>query len=113
MEASLEGKATVTQAVPHMLEILPLGSSKGNGVAKLLKALEVKADAVAAIGDGENDVGMLQLAGTSIAMGNAVPQAKRVAKHVLSRTNDEDGVADAIDRYILRKIDPEEDVHRS
>lgn len=94
----------MTQAVPQMLEILPLGSSKGNGVAKLLKSLGIKPDAVAAIGDGENDIGMLQLVGTSIAMGNAVPQAKHVAKHVLLATNDDDGVAEAIDRFVLRKV---------
>lgn len=47
------------------LQVLPLGASKGNGVAWLLAQLGVDAACVMAVGDGENDVEMLQLAGVS------------------------------------------------
>jgi rRNA maturation RNase YbeY len=60
VEAALAGRATVVQAVPDMLEVLPLAASKGAGVAKLLHALGVPPERAAAVGDGENDVDMLR-----------------------------------------------------
>ena len=53
-----------------------------------------------AIGDGENDVEMLQLASFSVALKNGCEKAKSVA-HMVGPTNDEDGVADAIYRYVF------------
>ena len=50
------------------MEFLPLGASKGAAVAKLLKRLDIDPANVLALGDGENDVEMLRLAGTSVAM---------------------------------------------
>ena len=59
-------------------------------------------DEVMAIGDGNNDIPMLQAAGKSVAMGNAIPEVKAVCDYV---TGDclEDGFADAIYRYVLEK----------
>ena len=51
--------------------MLPRGASKGDGLRRLLAELGVKPVNVLACGDGENDVEMLQLVGTSCAMGNA------------------------------------------
>ena len=51
--------------------MLPQGASKGDGLRRLLERLGVEPGAVLACGDGENDVEMLRLAGTSVAMGNA------------------------------------------
>ncbi|GMH12411.1 hypothetical protein Nepgr_014252 [Nepenthes gracilis] len=90
--------ANVVQAVPHMLEIVPSGTSKGGGVNMLLDHLGVTAKEVMAIGDGENDVEMLQLASLGIALSNGSEKAKAVAD-VIGASNDEDGVADAIYRY--------------
>ena len=56
---------------------------------------------VVAVGDGENDVGMAGAAGAGVAMGNAGKLARRAAKYVVERTNDEDGVAEAIRKYVL------------
>ena len=52
-----------------------------------------------ALGDNFNDVSMLTYAGTSVAMGNAVDAIKKIAKHVTD-TNEENGVATAIDRIL-------------
>ncbi|KAK3242116.1 hypothetical protein CYMTET_48163 [Cymbomonas tetramitiformis] len=98
--AALHDRAAVVQAVPNMLEILPLGSSKGAGVEILLQRMGVPAREVMAIGDGENDKEMLQLAGIGVAMGNAVPPTCAVADHRVG-SNDEDGVAEAIEKFIL------------
>lgn len=90
--------ADVVQAVPDMLEIVPVGTSKGSGVRKLLDHLGVSAQEIMAIGDGENDVEMLELASFGVALSNGSDKAKAVAD-VIGTSNDEDGVADAIYRY--------------
>ncbi|KAL8139266.1 hypothetical protein V2J09_005287 [Rumex salicifolius] len=90
--------ADVVQAVPDMLEIVPVGTSKGSGVRMLLDHLGVSAQEVMAIGDGENDVEMLELASFGVALSNGSDQAKAVA-NAIGATNDENGVADAIYRY--------------
>lgn len=93
-------RATVVQAVPDMLEIVPFGTSKGSGVQMLLDHLGASPDEIMAIGDGENDVEMLELASLGIALSNGSDKAKAVA-NVIGVSNDEDGVADAIYRYAL------------
>lgn len=93
-----KGRATVVQAVPDMLEIVPLGTSKGSGVKVLLDHLGVTTKEIMAIGDGENDVEMLEMASLGIALSNGSEKTKAVA-NVIGLSNDEDGVADAIYRY--------------
>lgn len=90
--------ASVVQAVPDMLEIVPHGTSKGNGVKCLLHHLDVTANEIMAIGDGENDIDMLKLANLGVALSNGSEKTKAIAD-VIGLSNDEDGVADAIYRY--------------
>ncbi|EOA28591.1 hypothetical protein CARUB_v10024811mg [Capsella rubella] len=91
-------RANVVQAQSDMLEIVPPGTSKGNGVKMLLNHLGVSPDEIMAIGDGENDIEMLELASWGVAMSNGAEKTKAVAD-VIGVSNDEDGVADAIYRY--------------
>ena len=81
-------------------EMIAPGLSKGIALAALADTLGVGRDQVIAIGDEENDVSMLQWAGLGLAMGNAPESVKRMADAVIPSV-DEDGVAWAIDRYIL------------
>ncbi|KAJ9701879.1 hypothetical protein PVL29_003902 [Vitis rotundifolia] len=92
------GRANVVQSQADMLEIVPPGTSKGSGVRMLLDHLNVPAQEVMAIGDGENDIEMLELASLGIALSNGSEKTKAVA-NVIGPSNDEDGVADAIYRY--------------
>ncbi|XAR69283.1 Sugar-phosphatase [Bertholletia excelsa] len=92
------GRARVVQAVPDALEIVPSGTSKGSGVRLLLDHLGVTAKEIMAIGDGENDIEMLELASLGVALSNGSDKTKSVAD-VIGASNDEDGVADAIYRY--------------
>lgn len=100
LEARLTGRAALTSALPGMVEILPPGASKGAGVAWLLQRLGVDPGACMAMGDGENDVEMLRLVGLGVAMGNAV-EAASAAADAHTAPNDEDGVARAIEKYVL------------
>lgn len=97
---ALGERATVVQALPEMMEILPSGVSKGVGVQTLLDHMDVSLDEVMALGDGENDIEMLQLAGWGVSMANGAARTLAVANAVTS-SNDEDGVARAIEEYIL------------
>ena len=101
-EAAFRGRAEVTQAVADMLEILPLGNDKSKGVRAVLKSMDVNPmTAVGAIGDGENDAEMLRFVGCGVAMANATEKTKSGAAHVLDASNTQDGVAEAIDRFVL------------
>lgn len=95
-----EGKVTLVQALEDMLEMLPPGQSKGAGVTMLLDHLGVPPEEVMAIGDGENDIEMLRLAGWGVAMANGSGVAKAVA-NAQTGSNNEDGAAQAIHKYIL------------
>lgn len=95
------GRARLVQAgVPEMVEILPPNASKGTALRQLLKILRLSADSVLAIGDAENDIEMIQLARIGVAMGNA-PQFVKDAADDVTASNDEDGFAQALEKYVL------------
>jgi len=106
LDRQLDGAARLVQAaLPDMLEIVPPGGSKGAALKTMLKDLDIPAENALAIGDGENDIEMIQLAGIGVAMGNALPNVKSAANHVTT-TNDADGVAEAIERFVLKVDEP-------
>jgi len=94
-------KATVVQSQTYYLDVTAVQANKGVGITELAAAFDVSLADTAAIGDQANDVPMLEKAGLSIAMGNAPDAVKAIADDV-SRGNDEDGVAWAIDHIILK-----------
>lgn len=101
LSMQLNGAAKLMQAgVDDMLEILPLNASKGAALKALLKEMGIPASAVLAIGDAENDIEMIQLAGVGVAMGHAAQNVKDVAKAVVG-TNNQDGVAEAVEKFVL------------
>ncbi len=107
LNLQLGGSVRLMQAgIPTMLEILPPGGSKGTALRLLLKDMKVAPENVMAMGDAENDIEMIQLAGIGVAMGHADQPVKDAADHVTG-TNDEDGVAQAIERFVLDGEQPE------
>lgn len=94
------GKYTVASAGGSNLEVNGATAGKADGLAHLCRLLGVAPDRVMAVGDADNDVGMLRFAGLGVAMGNAIPQAKEAARAVTA-TNDEDGLAQAVEQYVL------------
>jgi Cof subfamily protein (haloacid dehalogenase superfamily) len=97
-------KATVVQSQVYYLDVTALEANKGVGIEGLARSFGVPLAETAAIGDQANDLAMLTRAGLSIAMGNAPNDVKGQA-HEVSRANDEDGVAWAIDHLILKRDD--------
>lgn len=82
-----------------MVDVCSFGVTKGSGLAAVAAQFGIAQAAVMAVGDNHNDRDMLEWAGTGIVMGNAEPELKRPGFHVTG-TNDEAGLAQAIDRYI-------------
>lgn len=77
-------------------------TSKGKAILKVSKELNIKAEEVVCIGDNFNDVPMFEVAGLSVAMENAPKQVKEMCD-VVTLTNDENGVAYAIENYVLKE----------
>jgi Cof subfamily protein (haloacid dehalogenase superfamily) len=101
-EAMFENDCVITTAVAGMLEFLPLGVSKGAAVERLLKRVNVDPKNVLALGDGENDAELLALVGTAVAMKGSSRKVIDAAKgNVEWHGNDEDGVAWAVEKYVL------------
>ncbi|MGT2925781.1 Cof-type HAD-IIB family hydrolase [Streptococcus cuniculipharyngis] len=102
LPASLADKFELFKSRDIVFEIMPKGVHKAVGLDLLTKHLGLTAAQVMAMGDEENDMTMLGWAGLGVAMANASQQVKAVAAAVTSRTNEESGVAEAIERYILK-----------
>ncbi|MEG0267284.1 MAG: Cof-type HAD-IIB family hydrolase [Carnobacterium sp.] len=85
---------------PNFFEILNSTASKGNALKSLCERLNIDQQDVLAIGDHDNDLSMLSFAGKSIAMGNSDKAVLKIADDVTG-TNNENGVASAIEKYIL------------
>jgi len=86
---------------PFYLEFINGKGSKGNALHQVGVDLNVPREKIAAFGDGFNDLEMLEYAGVSIAMANAPEGVRERCLYTTPRTNDEDGVADFIERYFL------------
>jgi hydroxymethylpyrimidine pyrophosphatase-like HAD family hydrolase len=88
-----------------LLDVLQGSVGKGEAVAFLQDRWGLKPEETLAIGDNWNDHEMLEQAGLGLVMGNADPELRRRGLPVLP-TNDEDGVAVAIETHILSRSDP-------
>lgn len=101
VERTVGDLGRLTQAQGNMLEVLPRGGSKGEGVRRLLECVGVEKENVLAIGDAENDLEMLKMVGVSYAVGNASEQVKQVAMFREIKSNNEDAVAEIVERVVL------------
>ncbi len=103
LPASLSQQFEVFKSREIILEVMPKGVHKAQGLADLCQMLGLAPHQVMTMGDEENDLTMLAWAGWGVAMGNAVPAAKAAARLSVTRTNDQSGVAEAIYRYIVKE----------
>jgi Cof subfamily protein (haloacid dehalogenase superfamily) len=94
------GQLYVTQSAFDLLEFLHPAVSKAQGLKTIAHDLGIRPEEVVAIGDGHNDIGMLQFAGLGVAMDNAHDEVKREADYI-TRSNAEDGVAHVLEEIIL------------
>ena len=102
-EKRLAGTLDAFRSEPYFLEVVPCGVNKANTLGALLEHLGVTREEVIAVGDGVCDVTMLQLAGMGVAMGHSQDSVKVCADYVTS-SNEEDGVALAVEKLILAEV---------
>ena len=88
------------QVADNAVEFSPKGVSKAAALRHLCAYLGLELGQVCAVGDNGNDVEMLRIVGLGAAMGNAIDAAKQAANLVIGR-NDEDGVAQFLETYLL------------
>ena len=100
VKARFGNKLTVAISKPTFLEITHPLSNKGRALAFLADKLHIKQEEVMALGDSGNDLDMITYAGWGVAMGNASDAVKAAAR-LETLANDADGVAEAIEKYVL------------
>lgn len=96
----LKGEAAAARSQPYYLDVTPPGLDKGTFVSALSRRLAIDPQEIVTIGDMDNDIPMFRASGFSIAMGNGSEGAKAAAGGETTR-NDDDGFAEAMERYVL------------
>lgn len=94
------GILTVVSGGYHNLEFTKAGVTKGAALTQLAEKLQIPIVQTMAVGDTENDLSILKASGLGVAMGNA-PADIKAAADAVTCSNDEDGVAFAIEKYAL------------
>lgn len=90
----------VTSAMSFNIEVNKKSADKGNGLLALGRLLGIRKEEIMACGDAGNDLEMLKKVGFAVAMDNAEPEIKAAAD-VVTKSNEENGVALAIRKYAL------------
>ena len=102
-QAALGENAEVSCSQTYYCDITHPLANKGDGIIALCAAIDIPLSETVAIGDMPNDIPMLKRAAVAIAMGQAPAEVKAEADWV-SASNDDDGVAKAIDRILLPEV---------
>lgn len=97
-----DGMLTIVSSEKNGLDIMAQGVSKGHALAFFAQKHGINLAKTVVFGDNYNDISMMELVGCPIAVGNAEEQVKQTARYV-TLSNDEDGVAYAIRKYIFAK----------
>ena len=101
LAARLQGRAVVLISKPYFLEILPPNCGKGEALEFLCGQLGVGMESVMAFGDSMNDETMIVKSGMSVAMLNGLDAIKEKAAYVTRFSNDQDGLADFVEQFVL------------
>ncbi len=97
----LAGKANVLLSKPYFMEILPMGADKEHALAWVAARLSIPQAEVMAIGDAQNDLGMIRWAGFGCAPADAIPEILGLAKHHSRFSHEHGAVADLLERLVL------------
>ncbi|CAH0417189.1 HAD family phosphatase [Periweissella fabaria] len=101
--AQVGKQVEVTFSSQRYVEFNKIGTNKGQATTDLADKLGYNMDEVIAIGDNSNDISMIKTAGLGVAVANAIPDVKTVAKHITQKTNNEGAVAEVLQEYVLSK----------
>lgn len=102
LKVIFQDRATIFVSKPYFLEVLPLNTGKGEAIRELAEGrLGIPRSRVMAFGDSMNDESMIRYAGLSVAMVNGRSEIIKLARYVTEKSNDDDGIADFIERHVL------------
>jgi Cof subfamily protein (haloacid dehalogenase superfamily) len=96
------GKISIAKSKPHFLEFSHRQATKGQALAFLAAHLGIKREEIMAVGDGYNDLDMLEYAGLSIVVANAREEIKKKADYVTTASYGA-GVVEALGKFVLDK----------
>lgn len=99
LAAKFVGRLSIYRSEPFFIEAMPLYVDKAKSLEHLLEHLHMDVSDVIACGDGFNDVSMIRFAGLGVAMANAQDAVKAAADYI-TLSNDEDGIAHVIEKFI-------------
>ena len=99
MQQAVGKEATAVRSQSYYLDVTPPGCDKGTFVQAMAKRLGISTNAVATIGDMQNDLAMFRTSGLSIAMGNATDDVKKVAT-LVTTSNEDEGFAAAVEMIL-------------
>ncbi len=95
------GHVSVSYSSGRYMELNRIGVNKGNTMLLLADYLGIKQEETMAVGDNYNDQSMLEVAGLSVAAGNAVEEIKKICDYVTKNNNNQGVLAEVIDKFIL------------
>ncbi|MEG2083797.1 MAG: HAD hydrolase family protein, partial [Oscillospiraceae bacterium] len=100
LDMALVGKAEVLVSDKQVIDITPKGVNKAVTLLKVAESLGVSPEEIMAFGDTSSDISMIKAAGIGVCTANGTPDALAVAD-LIAPSNNDDGVADIIERYVL------------
>jgi len=106
LESKIAGRARIVETSYRaqdmsILDLISLNCTKATGLECLANSLGIEREAIMAVGDNHNDIEMLKYAGFPVVMANAQESLKGLG-FTTTGSNDEDGVAEAIDKFIFQ-----------
>ena len=101
LSAELSGRAVVLISKPYFLEVMPPNCGKGEALEILCGRLGINMKEVMSFGDSMNDETMIVKCGMSVCMSNGLDALKKEAAFVTRRSNDQDGIADFVEQFVL------------
>lgn len=100
---NFKGRVDVTSSKDNYLELMEPGVNKWQAVKQLAESFGIKPDEIMCIGDSNNDLSMIKNAGLGVAVANAKPQVQQCAR-MITASNDNDGVAIAIENVLTAQV---------
>lgn len=91
---------SIYRSEPFFIELMPKGINKASSIDRMLSTVGLKRENTICCGDGFNDMTMIEYAGVGVAMANAQEPVKKAADYI-TKSNDEDGLVDVIEKFIL------------
>jgi Cof subfamily protein (haloacid dehalogenase superfamily) len=101
LKKDLGASAVIFTSKPYFLEIMPPECGKGESILWLAEELGIPKEKTMAFGDSMNDESMIRMVQYSVAMVNGLDYIKNIATYVTEKTNNEDGIADFLESFVL------------